>query len=121
MNSNATINYLYLKRNELLEKKEQYLNAISIANSISDKLFQYGNKLNEIRDNLHSSFTIEGMTADGGRIEMLISSIGEIYHFFSSNLVLQIDTELTKLTRQIANYESQINAELERQKREKNK
>ena len=118
MNSNATINYLYSKRNELLEKKEQYLNAINIAVSISEKLFQYGNKLSEIRDNLHSSFTIEGMTADGGRIEMLMSSIGEIYKFFSGNLVSQIDTELTKLSRQIANYESQISAELKRQKQD---
>ena len=121
MNSDANINYLYSKRNELLEKKEKYMNAISIAVNIGDKLFQCGNTLNTIRDNMYANFTIEGMTADGGRIEMMISTIGEIHKFFSSNLVSQIDTELTSLSKQIANYESQINAALAKQEKESNK
>lgn len=118
---NDTLNYLYSKRNELLEKKGKYMDAISIAVNIGDKLFQCGNKLNTIRDNMHANFTIEGMTADGGRIEMMISTIGEIHNFFSSNLVSQIDTELTSLSKQIANYDSQINAEIAKQKAEANK
>ena len=107
---------LYSQKKELLEKKEKYLNALSIASNISEKIFHEGKALNEIKGNLQSSFTISGMTADGGKIEMLISSLGEVSQFFSGSLASQIDTELTTLSRQIDNCQSQIDQELARQK-----
>ena len=112
---------LYSQKKELLEKKEKYLNALSIASNISEKIFHEGKALNEIKGNLQSSFTISGMTADGGKIEMLISSLGEVSQFFSGSLASQIDTELTTLSRQIDNCQSQIDQEIARQRAEEAK
>lgn len=112
---------LYSQKKELLEKKEKYLNALSITSNISEKIFHEGKALDEIKGNLQSSFTISGMTADGGKIEMLISSLGEVSQFFSGNLSSQIDTELTKLGRQIDNCQSQIDQEIARQRAEEAK
>lgn len=107
------INALQKTKTEYMRDLEKLKKALVKAGEIASDLNGASSKLSSVISSLNSSFTINGKTGDGGKLEKCKSTLSSDMKSLDS-IKNSIQQEINKLNNRIRNVESQIRS-LERQ------
>ena len=108
MANSSELNYYYKLKEDCVEKQKKYKQSLNICNNLLSEISRIKNSLNNIKDNLMTSFTINGKSADDGMTDQIIDNISTIWSLISGQIVPQIQTEISQLTNKINEYDNQI-------------
>ena len=108
MANSSELNYYYKLKEDCVEKQKKYKQSLNICNNLLSEISRIKNSLNNIKDNLMTSFTINGKSADDGMTDQIIDNISTIWSLLSGQIVPQIQTEISQLTNKINEYDNQI-------------
>lgn len=121
MSNSSNLNYYYRLKEECVDKQNKYNSSLSICNSLVSELTSFKSSLSNVKDAIATSFTINGQAADDGMTDQLIEKVTSLISIVSSQIIPQIQTEITQLTNKINEYDNQIAYLIKQSKEEENK
>ena len=102
------INQLTKQLNNYTSEKNSYSNSLGYAKKLVSSLNTSLQYLNTTNDNLKSSFTINGKTADGGKVEETKNEVNAVIREVNNSVIPDINSNIKTLTNKINNINSQL-------------
>lgn len=97
------------KKVSLETQRIQYKDSLNYAKKLVDNLQDSMVKINYSENYLKSYFTIDGKTADGGKLDSIRTEIKQTIKILNNTVIPNINLNINKLTKEISEITKKIN------------
>ena len=104
------IDTLTWEKNNCIGTRDNYKKSLSYANKLVSNLKSGISYLNTTKDHMKKNFTINGKTADGGKIEKTATNVNGIVKKLNNTIIPRINQEINSLNNEINNLTYRINS-----------